>query len=248
MNKDREKSILQIIAREKTVTVDSLAKRLYASVSSVRRDLSSLASQGLVQRVHGGAVLVENNNSLLKIPFVIRELEQSDAKLMIAKKAAELVHDGDFIMMDASSSAYGILPFLTGKRNLTVITSGIKTLSRAGEYGINAYSTGGKLIASCQSLTGEDALSTIDRYCPDILFFSCRGLSEDGFLTDFSLEENQIRKKMLTKAKKRVLLCDSRKFGQQYPGILCSLKDIDYLISDGDAPAFAKQFPDLTVL
>ena len=152
MNKEREKEILEIILKEKTVTVKELAQRLYSSEPSIRRDLSLLEKQSLIRRTHGGAVLEENNSSALRIPFLIRELEQSDAKIVIAKKAAELVKEGDLIMTDASSTAYGIIPFLSTKSRLTLITSGIKALIRASEYSIAAQSTGGKIISSCLSV------------------------------------------------------------------------------------------------
>ena len=126
MSKEREKSILESLLKRKSVTVKELAKELYASESSIRRDLNNLEGQGFLRRIHGGAVLEEQSNSYMKIPFAIRELENYDAKLIIAKKAAELVKDGDTVMLDASSSAYALIPFLTKKSSITVITSGVK--------------------------------------------------------------------------------------------------------------------------
>ncbi len=243
MNKEREKEILEIILKEKTVTVKELAQRLYSSEPSIRRDLSLLEKQSLIRRTHGGAVLEENNSSALRIPFLIRELEQSDAKIVIAKKAAELVKEGDLIMTDASSTAYGIIPFLSTKSRLTLITSGIKALIRASEYSIAAQSTGGKIISSCLSLVGEDAHRTISFYNSDICFFSCRGVDADGWLTDFSIEENHLRQHMLKQSKVRVLLCASQKFGKKYSHNLCSIEDIDYIITESKpSDEFKKMF------
>ena len=83
MNKEREKSILEIAIKEKAVTVKNLAQRLYSSEPSIRRDLCSLEKQGLLKRTHGGAVLNENALNEIKIPFLIRELEKSDEKIKI---------------------------------------------------------------------------------------------------------------------------------------------------------------------
>ena len=232
MNKEREKEILEIILKEKTVTVKELAKRLYASEPSIRRDLSSLEKQSLIRRTHGGARLEENSSSAMHIPFMIRELEQSDAKIIIAKKASELVKDGDLIMSDASSTAYGIIPFLSSKSRLTLLTSGIKALVKASEYGITAQSTGGRLISSCLSLVGEDAQRIISSYNSDICFFSCRGVNADGWLTDFSIEENHIRQHMIKQSKVNVLLCAGKKFGKKYSHNLCHINDIDYIITE----------------
>ena len=183
-------------------------------------------------RVHGGAVIEEHSDSYVKIPFIIREFEFYDAKNIIAQKAAELVCDGDVIMMDASSSAYAMIPFLAKKSNITVITSGVKALTRLAEYGISAYSTGGKLLPSCLSLIDSDCLDTIANYNADIAFFSCRGLDESGFATDFSIEENLVRKKMIEHSKRAVLLLASEKYGKRYMHNLCNVKDIDSVISE----------------
>lgn len=181
-------------------------------------------------------MLEENSSSSLLIPFLIRELEQSDAKLIIAQKAAELVNDGSLVMTDASSTAYGIIPFLSSKSQLTLITSGIKALMKAGEYGITAISTGGRLIPSCLSLTGEDAYRVISVYNADICFFSCRGISEDGWLTDFSVEEDHLRQHMIKQSKLRVLLCTGQKFGMKYSHNLCHINDIDCIITEKKPP------------
>lgn len=155
----------------KKVTVKELSKQLFASESSVRRDLVRLEKQQLIKRIHGGAVIEENSASKMRIPFFIRELEQSDAKIEMAKQAIKYVSDYDVIFLDASSSAYNLVPFLAVKNGLTVITSGIKTLLKLGEYGIRAISTGGELLSSCQSLVGEEAYKTVERYNAKSVFF-----------------------------------------------------------------------------
>ena len=234
MSKERERNILESLLKHKSVTVKSLAKELYASESSIRRDLNRLEGQGLLRRIHGGAVLEEQSSSLMKIPFTIRELENCDAKVIIGQKAAELVKDGDTIMLDASSSAYALIPFLAKKTNLTVITSGIKAAMLLAEYGINTYSTGGHVIGSCLSLVESDAARMLSCYNADLAFFSCRGVSKEGMLSDFSIEENIVRQAMINQAKKTVLLCASEKFGKTYMHNLCSLRDIDCVISEVD--------------
>ena len=231
MNKDREKAILELILKNKKVSVKELASCLYASQPSIRRDLQSLEQQQLIRRVHGGAVLEEHSASISRIPFLLREMENSDAKLMMARRAMEYVKDGDVIFLDASSSAYALVAFLAAKSNLTVITSGVKTLAALGDYGINAYSTGGQLLATCQSLVGQDACATIERYNADLFFFSCRGISEDGMATDFSIEENLVRQAMMRRSARSILLCAKEKIGKTYMHNLCHLDQVQ-LISE----------------
>lgn len=236
MNQDREKEILEILLRERRVHVKDLARRLYTSEPSIRRDLARLEEQALLKRVHGGAILIESSHPDVRIPFILREKEQSDAKLIMAQKAAELVKDETLIMLDASSSAYSLIPLLSEKNKLTVVTSGVKALMKLAEYRIPTYSTGGKLLPSCLSLVGEEAHSVISHYNADIVFFSCRGLTLDGRMTDFSIEENLIRQQMMRHARKKVLLCDSSKIGKEYMHNLGRIHDIDAVISELPLP------------
>lgn len=236
MNQERKRQILEILLKEKKISVKDLAMRLYISEPSIRRDLAELEKEHFLRRTHGGAVLEELTDSSLKIPFVLRELEQQNAKILIARKAAELVKDGDTIMLDASSSAYNLIPFLSNKSNITVITNGVKALMRLSEYGINTYSTGGHLMPSCLALTAQDATSMLSQYNADIAFFSCRGLSEDGLLTDFSIEENIVRAQMLQNSTTSVLLCNSEKFNKKYMHTLCRVQEIDYCFSEVALP------------
>lgn len=236
MNKEREKEIIKILLAEERVSVSYLADKLYASRPSIRRDLANLEKMQLIRRTHGGAVLNSSNMTDTKIPFILRELEHGTAKSKMGRAAAELVNDGDVIFIDASTSAYNIIPFLANKKNLTVITSGLRLMQSAGEHGIRVLSTGGELITSCMSLVGPEAYSVIERYTANILFFSCRGLTLDGYATDFSVEENWVRRVMLKHTQKRVLLCDSSKIDKSYVNTICGLQDIDYIISEKTLP------------
>ena len=232
MSKERDKEILEILVARKQATVKELARSLFVSEPSIRRDLAHLEKQNLIKRVHGGAVIEETALSKNKIPFAIRELEQSNAKVIIAQKAIELVHDNDVIFLDASTSAYQLIPFLQSKRNITVITNGVRALEKLAEYDINTISTGGSLVASCMALVGEDAYRTIESINADIAIFSCRGLSSEGYLTDIAPAENHVRQKMIRNSKRSYLLCTSDKFGKKYFHNLCHSRELDGIISN----------------
>ena len=232
MNIDREKQILEILLKEKKVSVGELARALFISEPSVRRDLQSLEKQNLIKRTHGGAMLEETALSKSRIPFLLREYEQSSAKAIIAEKAIELIRDNDVVFMDASTSCYYLIPFLASKRNLTVITNGVKALTKLAEYDINTVSTGGTLLNSCLALVGDEAYKTIEKYNADIALFSCRGISDNGYLTDISPEENNVRRKMIKYSKKAYLLCAKDKFGKSYFHNLCHKDEISGVIHE----------------
>ena len=232
MSVEREKQILEILLKEKKVSVEYLAKALFISEPSVRRDLHSLEKQNLIKRIHGGAILEESALSKNKIPFLLREYEQSGAKAIIAKKAIDLICDDDVIFLDASTSCYYLIPFLASKRNLTVITNGVKALTKLAEYGISTVSTGGALLNSCLALVGDEAYKTIEKYNADVAFFSCRGVSDGGYLTDISPEENNVRRKMIKQSNRSYLLCATDKFGKSYFHNLCHTDDITEIIHE----------------
>ena len=236
MNTDRERSILKILVHDKKVTVKDLSTRLFTSEPSIRRDLVSLERQHLLKRIYGGAILDDNDVSRQRIPFLLRELEQSQEKVTIAKKAASLVGDGAVVFLDASSSAFNLIPFLALKENITVITNGIRALMKLCEYNLRAVSTGGILLNSSCALSGEEAYATIARYNADFFFFSCRGLSDNGELTDISEAEDYIRIHMMERSKKAYLLCNSSKFSTRCFHHLCHASELSGIISEGEVP------------
>lgn len=232
MSKEREKQILEILLTKKKVTVKELSELLYVSEPSVRRDLTSLEQQNLIKRVHGGAIIDQSALSKNKIPFLIREYEQSSAKVIISQKAIELVKDNDVVFLDASTSCYYLIPFLASKNGLLVITNGVKALTKLAEYDIRAISTGGTLLNGDLSLVGDEAYGNIERINADIAFFSCRGVSDDGYLTDINPDENNVRIKMIKNSRKAYMLCAKEKIGKRYFHNLCHKDDIDGIITE----------------
>ncbi len=231
MNKEREEYILKKILAEKKVSVKELAREMYASEPSVRRDLASLEKQGLLRRVHGGAIIEEDSFSHIRIPFILRESEQSDEKALCAKKAAQLVEDGDVIFLDSSSSAYNIVPFLVAKNRITVITNGVKVIEKAGEYNIKTIGTGGDYMAVSCAFVGDRANKCINEYNADKVFFSTRGITLDGRATDFSTEEDEVRQSMIKRSKKVYYICTGDKAGKEFFHNVCTVEEIDGIIS-----------------
>lgn len=236
---EREEKLLGMLMQKDSFSVNELAAKLYISVPTVRRDLIKLEKKGLVQRTHGGVRLVRNPADA-KIPFILREQEHDRAKTIMAQAAAKLISDNDTIMLDATTSAYHIIPHLADFKNLIVITSGAKASFALGQIGISHICTGGNMLNRSFSYVGNDACRTIANYNADILFFSCRGLSSDGYLSDNSAEENLVRRAMMRRAKKKILLCDSSKIGKIYLNNLCHISEIDGILCETELPESIK--------
>ena len=180
-----------------------------------------------------GIVSLKSKYADQRIPLFIRNDEYVEAKKEIALKAISLIKDGDVIMLDASTTAYHILPHLVNYKNLFVITNGAKTAIELAAMGIKTICTGGELTMESFSYIGTDSEELLKKYNADISFFSCRGLTEDGLATDNSILENSIRKIMIQNSKKSYLLCDKSKVGKKYLNTLCNTKEITGIITDG---------------
>lgn len=232
---EREETILKLLSEKQSMNNKELSQKLYISAPTLRRDLEKLEKKGLIKRTHGGCELTKRAADE-KIPFYFREQEQSTAKIKIAKKAISHIKDGDIIMLDGTTTSFHIVPFLSQFKDIIVITSGAKTSYQLGTMGIKNICTGGEMITKSLSYVGPEAIHTISRYNADVVFFSCRGLSHDGRLTDNSKEENYVREEMLKHAKKKIFLCDSSKIRRGGYHNLCHVSEVDEIICDEPLP------------
>ena len=153
----------------------------------------------------------------------------------MALAAIKLIKNGDVIFLDGSTSAFYIAEYLNEFKDIRVITNGIDTLSLLSKNNIIAYSTGGQLSLQNPSvLVGRYAEDTIRNFYADIAFFSAQSLDTNGEIYDCFEEEIFIRRAMMKNAKNKVFLCDNTKIGKTSPFHLCSLTDVDCLVSNTD--------------
>ena len=235
-NTEREQKILDILEESKSISVTALTKALYASEATIRRDLVKLEKKGLIIRTHGKAistgVYADKNQG-----FDLRENTASPVKKLLAEKAVALcASDGDVIFLDASSTAMQTVDFLANKKDVIVLTSGLKTAVKLSNTPIKFYSTGGKAINSSMSLVGQTAIDTVNTFNADVCFVSCHGVSHNGFATDTSELENDLRKAMIKRSKRKVLLIDSTKIDSGCWHNLCHLAEFDDVFCDKPLP------------
>ena len=232
-----EKKILEYLKVNEYLSVEDLSIRLAVSPSTVRRTLNALQKKGLVQRTHGGAKM--NDEKSFAPSFTFRIHQNALEKKKIALSAIKLIKNGDLIFLDGSTSAYSIAEYLSEFENVRVVTNGIDTLSLLSKNNITAYSTGGQISKDNRSvLVGRYADNTVRNFHADIVFFSAQSVTPEGEVYDCFEEENFNRRTMLENADVKVLLCDSTKIGTKSIFHLCSLNDIDYIVSNAPIPDF----------
>ncbi|MDC7234390.1 MAG: DeoR/GlpR family DNA-binding transcription regulator [Spirochaetales bacterium] len=232
---ERHQAILDLLNNNKSVTVKDLSFKLKTGEATIRRDLAKLEQAGELKRTHGGAVLYSRFQS--EIPLIVRESEKEDEKKQIAGFASRLIHDGDFLIMDSSSTTLRMIPYLKNFNNLTVLTNGAKTaVDLAGIPGIKVYSTGGLLREKSLSYIGSAANKQVSNFNADLLFFSCRALSMEKGLSDFDEREASLRKEMIRAGRKVVLLCDRSKFDETSYYRIGAIDCISTIVTDSKPP------------
>lgn len=248
LNKEREQEIINILkVSNGFVTVKSLCDALYASESSIRRDLKSLEKRGLVKRTYGGAELVTNFSTI--ITFNQRTQQNVNAKRNIAKKAASLIKDGDIVFLDQSSTTFYLVNEIMNRNGLTIVTNNTEILIGLANSNLKVISSGGYLSSENRNcLIGGDARETFENIYADIMFFSTKSITSDGMISDCSREEIVVRDAMMKNSAKKVCLCDSTKFGIHSPYKQCTLGDVDYFISEGDCAQVFASYPKKVVL
>lgn len=231
---ERKLAILNYLKKNNLATFRELAEAVFASESSVRRDVKALESEGYVKQSYGGVVLASYVNGI--VPVKLRESENAAIKDSIAERATKHVFDGATLLLDGSSTVRRMMKYLTHFKNLKIITNNHRLFSEIEGFSGTLYSTGGRYDSRNNIFLGSVAEDFLRGITADVLFFSCQALSDDGEITDVSEEETSLRKVMLSRAKKKIFLCDSSKVGKKQTFKLCTKDDVDEIISDKKLP------------
>lgn len=229
---ERRQSLLDILRKQPGLRVPELAKALDVSEGTVRNDLNALEEEGRLKRVHGGAVLNDQdqfqNNS-----FVRRYKQNVAAKLAIAREAAALVNDGDSILLDASSTAYYLARALSERKKLRVMTNGFEVARQLAQNSSNTVILiGGVVNNDSSSVTGLLSEKIIAEMHIEKAFFSCSGFSLERGMTEVHFAEAQLKRKAIESSRQVIALVDSTKFGKEDLTPFARPDQITYLMSD----------------
>ena len=216
LTEERYATILRILEEKKAVTVLDLTKALDASESTVRRDLSALHKSGKLYKVYGGATSIDNNYSTREEDVKTKRDLCTAEKTSIARKAASLIGRGDFVYIDAGTTTFHMINFLT-ETNATYVTNGIAHAAKLSARGFKVFILGGELKSTTEAVIGTEALNSLKVYNFTKGFFGTNGIStKSGFSTPDS-SEGIVKGEAMSRCKRAYILADGSKFNKISP-------------------------------
>jgi len=239
---ERQQRIINEINTHGRVIVSELVRLCQVSQETIRRDLSQLEKRGLLQRSHGGAVLIKKqhtstpgNNRIAKeneLSFRQRINEHADEKMIIAKRALDFIAPGDCILLDSSTTCWYLARQLPDIE-LTVLTNSLRIVQTlAARSSIRTICLGGEYSDRDEDFHGVVAEQPLREFQINKIFFSCSSLGNDGYLREGNENNAHLKQQMLLAAERKHLLMDGSKFLRPSFARICHYRDVDFLITD----------------
>lgn len=230
----REEQIVELLMSSGELSVTQLSDILKVSSVTIRNNLRSLDAKGVINRSHGSAIAAYHPL------FIEKQSSNTEFKKKIAQKAASMVKDGDRIMITNGTTSALVAKYLFGRRDLSVVTNSTLIFPYVrSNPNISLTLVGGEYRPSAEAIVGPTALSQLENYHVDITFAGTDGVSITHGLTTHLTENAEIVRKMALQAAKKVVAVDSSKFNNIGFVRICTLEDIDILITDDRLPQSA---------
>lgn len=228
----RHDRILELLAENASIGVNDISASLGVSQVTIRNDLRSLSAKGLIHRSHGGA------SPALHPSILERQRHLPDIKTAIAKAAADMIQNGDTVMIDAGTTTALIVKHLLGKRDVRLVTSNLLAMTYARMIPtLNLTLVGGEYRSETESLVGPMTLRALEEYHVKLAFIGTDGFSLENGTTTHLIEGAEVVKTLHKQSDRTVLLADSSKYGKTGFAKILPLESVDHLICDGNLPA-----------
>lgn len=236
--RERQEHIVRIIEEHGRARVGDLATQFRVSAVTIRKDLVVLELERRLVRTHGGAISIERSRP--ELAFEVRERLQSDEKGWIGAAGASLVHDGESIVMDASTTALSVARHLAargGWSQLTIITNGLRLATElAGQHGITVLMLGGRVRWEALSVVGPLGDGIFRRINVQKAFLGAAGFILESGMADATDEEAQIKRSMVAAAREVIAIVDHTKWERVAFATFCRTDQIGVVLTDEKAP------------
>ncbi len=232
-SRERREKILELLIENNSVRVSTLCKLFNVSRETIRHDLFKLKEEGLIIKEHGSATL--NRESIVDIDFAKRAREHAVQKRKIGMTAAEMIKDGETIIIDSGSTTPHIARHIKNVDNLTVITPSLKvTAELGGKDGITVIMPGGIFNPIGYSLYGPQTEEFFSKINASKFFLAIHGVDVEKGLTEINIQIAHLKQVMMNSAREIILVADSSKFGKVEYATVASLERVNMIITDKD--------------
>lgn len=234
MKLDRRNQIIDMINQQRTVTNGELMERFQISIETVRRDLEYLEQQGHLRRVYGGAVINVSTGS--EPEYASRAQHLHKEKAAIASAAAALIQPKDSVYLGVGTTVQAMAQYMKHFSEVTVVTNALRTAVTLSEIqGCSVILPGGQVRAKELTLSGFPAEENMTYFNVDKAFIGIGGIT-DSMVTDFHIGEGNLHRQMIKNARQSIVLADSGKLGVRAMHNICTLGEIDIVVTDSNAP------------
>ena len=229
---ERQNEILKRLKENKTASVNELAKTLFVSEATIRRDLAEMKSMGLVERSHGGALLPENAE---EISIFFRMEKNANEKERAATKALPYIPSFKSVFIDSSSTALALAERLDLSFK-TVVTNNLQTaIQLSKKPNLNLILLGGNVHFNTNSATGSWTARQLEDFAFDLMISSCAAVIGNEVF-ERSLDQKEIKRAAFKRCKQKILLIDHTKFTAHGTYRLAALSDYDLVVTDAPPP------------
>jgi len=232
---ERQNAILDLLAKQGFASVAELGQMLSVSDMTIRRDLAELQKQGVLQRTYGGATVTEA--VFFELSLKTKMTRYVGEKEQIGKAAADMVQDGDIVVLDAGSTTTYVARNLKGKR-LTIVTNSLNIASELLNcQNVQILIAGGILRQDVLAIIGPQTVAFFEDLRADKLFLGVEGVDVRSGLTVPDVIEAHTKRAMTRSARRTIVVADHSKLGRDTLGSIISLAEADCLVTDSGAPA-----------
>ena len=234
---ERTTRLVTTLRRDGHVEVTAAAAELGAAEMTIRRDLDLLVERGVARRVRGGAVSLLMRGE--ELPFAMREMDAIDVKQRIAAVTADLIADGEAVILDSGTTALEIARVI-GSRRLTVMPMSLHAaMALAGSSSVQLMMPGGQTRPGELAIVGPLALAGIAALRFDTAVVGCCGVTLDGSVTAHDLGDAAVKQAMLASARRSILVLDGSKFSHAAMAVVGPASAFDVVVTDTSAPEAA---------
>lgn len=223
----RKSIIIDLIKQNGSVSLNKLVDLLGVSKATIRRDLTELEQANHLQRTHGGAV--SSDLSVFEADYSEKELEYLEEKRHIARIAAELINEGDTVLLDSGTTTFEIARAVRTKK-ITLVTNSatiIADMMSSPDCKMELVSTGGLFRTNFRAFIGSSAEDFIRNIVPDKVFIAANGFSVQRGATTPNMTEASIKRVMIASGKKVFLAADSSKVNKDYLSVIARPTEFD---------------------